>query len=394
MKGEETMKKALSLALTLVILVSVLCFIPVEASSNTLISTYEDAKDGDLLYELKFGETTGVYTSKMFHSSDRQDLNPDEIVSVLDGGRTLALYKPSLDDGSLWYGDNIDGLTLGDGKVYTITMELMLPDRRGGVYFNFPTAEKLEELEKKYPTKPPQEHMVQVPTPQFEYPYSHMYGIYGRFSEYGDLSAKRGIKRINGKYKFNENGNAEYDPIIVEEGTFRKVALLVSETSCHVYIGPNGPSCGSYTYIDSFDLNIENGYNDLGFTVEMYFVEENKPVIVKNVNIYKGNGYIIGKYHAPSYAEYMWSDCLICRNKSQNTTVPVTTTKPVVTTPTPTVTTSAAETTTVTPETTVSPETTTAPPDNKNGCASAVTSGLALIALVSLACVITAKKRR
>jgi len=384
MKGEETMKKALSLALTFVILASVFGFVPTEASSNTLISTYEDAKDGDLLYEVKFGETTGVYTSKMFHSSDRQDLNPDEIVSILDGGRTLALHKASTQDMSLWYGDNIDGLTLGDGKVYTIAMEILLPDHRGGVYVNFPTAEKLEALDKD-------------PMQTNNRYHSNLYGVYGRFGGNGDLGAKKGIKRIAGKYKFNESSYAEFEPIIIASGTFRNLALVIYDRTCLVFIGPYSSSCDSYQFIDSFDFDysfVTDGYNDLGFTVNMNFGKENEPIIVKNVNIYKGDDYITGKYHVPSYAKYMRSDCLICRNKSQNTTVPVTTTKPVVTTPTPTVTTSAAETTTVTPETTVSPETTTAPPDNKNGCSSAVTSGVALIALASLAGVAAIRKRK
>lgn len=373
MKGEETMKKALSLALTFVILASVFGFVPTEASSNTLISTYEEAKDGDLLYELKFGETTGVYTPTIFMAQRPADAVLEKAVVISDNGRTLAFYKPGIESGAFRYGGEIDGLTWGENKTYTITMKLMLPATRGGVYFNFPADAKKEELKGTDATNLDNKYS------------SVMYGIYGRFDEYGDLGAMKDGSRIAGRYRFDTTGYKEFDPIIVEGGTFLDVTFLVEDYSYSVFVNDY--------FLDVIDLSEDDvkGISDnLGFSVYLYHFKENTPMIVKDVNIYKGD--IISKNaHYPSYSRP--TGCPICNSIAKATTTAVITKNPVDTTTFDVVTNTVPGTTT-TLETTPLTDTTVAPIEKESGCSSAVTSGLTLIALVSLACVITAKKRR
>ena len=369
MKGEETMKKALSLALTFVILASVFGFVTTEASSNTLISTYEDAKNGDLLYELKFGETTGVYTPTIFMAQRPADAVLEKAVVISDNGRTLAFYKPGIESGAFRYGGEIDGLTWGENKTYTITMKLMLPATRGGVYFNFPADAKKEELKGTDATNLDNKYS------------SVMYGIYGRFDEYGDLGAMKDGSRIAGRYRFDTTGYKEFDPIIVEGGTFLDVTFLVEDYSYSVFVNDY--------FLDVIDLSEDDvkGISDnLGFSVYLYHFKENTPMIVKDVNIYKGDT-VSAKADYPTYARpyYIY---VAPETTTAAPTTPKETTKAPDTTPTPAVTTKAPATTTK------APATTTAAPKAEGGCGSAVASGLALISLVSLAGVITAKKRR
>ena len=364
------MKKTLSLMIVVVMLVSMFSFMTTGVSANILKSTYEDAKDGDLLYEVKFGQTSGAYTSQVIHAGLAAD-NTDAAVTISDDGRTLAFYKPSLTSKSFWYGGKIDGLTWGGDKVYTITMKLSLPNNRGGVYFNYPTAAKEAELAKD-PTE-----VGQV----LNTPYSVMYGIYGRFTPEADLGGMLGGGKVAGRFKFDTSNYKEFDCLFVEAGTFLDVTFLIEGYSYAIFVNNN--------FLDVVDLSeetVKDVCDLLGFNVYLYHIKEDTPMIVKDVNVYKGDtvsANAIYPTYASAYEHYV---------EAETTTKEATT--PAATTKAPATTTPAETTTAAAPaDTTKAPATTTAAPE-KSGCGSAVTGGLALIAFVSLAGVTVAKKRK
>ena len=363
------MKRTLSLLVVLVMLVSMFSFMTTGVSANVLKSTYEDAKDGDLLYELKFGQTTGAYTPTIFKASIAEDAVPETAVKIYDDGRSLDFYKPSLTSGTFWYGGKIEGLTMGPDKVYSISFKLALPANRGGVHFNFPTDAKAAELADD--------------TGGLNNNYaSVMYGIYGRFTAEGDLGAMKSGSRINGRFRFDTTGYKEFNSLFVEEGTLLDVTYLIEGYSYSIFIGG--------LFIDVVDIpeaDIKDVSDNLGFSVYLYHIKENVPMTVKDVNIYKGD-IISDKVTYPSYAKTHSHYIEPVTTTEEPTTAPTTTEAPKTTTP--------SETTAATPATTTKAPTatTTAAPKAEGGCGSAVASGLALIALVSLAGVTVAKKQK
>jgi len=359
------MKRTLSLFVVVVMLVSMFSFMTTGVSANILKSTYDDAKDGDLLYEVKFGQTAGVYTPTQFNAQTAGDTN-EGAVTITDNGRTLAYYKPSLESNASYYGGAIEGLKIAPDKSYTITMKLSLPPNRGGVYFNFPTGDKKTELTGTSGTGNDNTYN------------SVMYGIYGRFDFSGDLGAMKSGSRIAGDFRFDTSGYKEFEQIIVDEGTFLDVVFFIEGYSYAVFV--------EGVFLDVIQIpeaDIKDVCDDLGFSVYLWHIRENTPMIVKDVNIYKGNT-ITSKATYPSYAKNYKYYIPGETTTATPTTPKVTTKAPDVTTPAPT-----------TPDvTTKAPEVTTAPVENKGGCGSAVASGLALVALVSLAGVAVAKKRK
>ena len=356
------MKRTLSILVVLVMLVSMFSFMTTGVSANVLKSTYEDAKDGDLLYEVKFGQSTGAYQPKIFRALETD--NVDGAVVVSDDGRTLSFTKTDATGAQMWYGGEIAGLTWGGDKVYTMTMEVMLPAKRGGVHFNFPTAAKQEELKGTGTTD---NNWASV-----------MYGIYGRFDPSGDLGTMKTGSRIAGRFRCDTAGYKEFEPIIVEEGTFLNVTYLIEGYSYALFI--NGVFC---EVVDLAEADVKDVSDNLGFSVYLYWATT---LSVKNVNVYKGDT-VSAKATYPSYAK-SYEHYVEADTTTAEPTTPEETTKAPDTTPTPAVTTKAPA------ATTKAPAATTEAPKSEGGCGSAVASGLALIALVSLAGVVVAKKQK
>ncbi len=131
------MKKVLSLVLTLAMLVSIVCLGAIGASANDLVKTYDAAADGDLLYEAKFGETSGVYQPYIFGASKDKEYAAKDLVVTPSADGTEISFKPSqAGAGRVFYGGKVDGLTLGVGKKYTIELEMKFPSGNAGFYFN------------------------------------------------------------------------------------------------------------------------------------------------------------------------------------------------------------------------------------------------------------------
>ena len=132
------MKKILSIVLALTMLCAMLIPMTISASAadaNTLIKSYADAKDGDKLIDLLFGQKSGAYQPHMFGNGEA-DVHGDACyntsnphVDVNKSGSTMTMVNDDQDAegdqcGNLQYGGKIDGLKAGkaaDGTTYKYT---------------------------------------------------------------------------------------------------------------------------------------------------------------------------------------------------------------------------------------------------------------------------------
>lgn len=141
------MKKIVSILLTLVMVLSLIgTFAVFTSAANDLAKSYDSAVNGELLYEVKFGQTEGVYQSAFFSAS--ADPVTATTVTTANGGKTLKINH-SVDNAKAFYGGKFDGLTLGEGKQYTITLQVKIPqkqDKSLGIMFNFPESFADESL--------------------------------------------------------------------------------------------------------------------------------------------------------------------------------------------------------------------------------------------------------
>ena len=132
------MKKILSIVLALTMLCAMLIPMTISASAasaNTLLSSYADAKDGDKLIDLLFGQKSGAYQPHMFGNGEASahddacynTANPH--IDVSKDGATMTMVNDDLDAegdqcGNLQYGGKIDGLKAGkdaNGNAYKYT---------------------------------------------------------------------------------------------------------------------------------------------------------------------------------------------------------------------------------------------------------------------------------
>ncbi len=143
------MKKIVSIILTLVMVLSVIgTFAVTTSAANDLAKSYDSAVNGDLLYDVKFGQTEGVYQSAFYKVKSGTDPNASTSTTVSSDGKHLTINHAK-DGPKVWYGGAIDGLTVGEGKQYTISMKVKIPaagDNSLGIFFNFPESFASEDL--------------------------------------------------------------------------------------------------------------------------------------------------------------------------------------------------------------------------------------------------------
>lgn len=125
------MKRLLSVLICALLLVSVFC---VSASAdNTLTKSYDEAKDGELLYDVVFNAQDGVYVPGVISSVADSEAST---VDISADGKTVKLTHAEAKKGRFWWGGAIEGLTLGEGKSYTLTGKVRISGVNAGVYFN------------------------------------------------------------------------------------------------------------------------------------------------------------------------------------------------------------------------------------------------------------------
>ena len=149
MKGKIAMKKISAFLLVLVMVASIIStsIVVTSAAGNQLIKSYDAAADGELLYEVKFGETEGVYKSAYIAAGNKNDPSTFNPTFSADKREMTIAYTPD-SSRRIWYGGEIEGLTLGTGKNYTFTFKANYDtgNSNAGVYFNFPNSFASDDL--------------------------------------------------------------------------------------------------------------------------------------------------------------------------------------------------------------------------------------------------------
>ena len=324
------------------------------ASAADLKSVYESAKDGDLLYELKFDGSDGIYTPTVLRA-DLEGDNVPEAVKIDDNGRTLTFTKPSGESKAFWFGGRINGLSMGEGKTYTITMKAHLPEKRGGIYCNFPTEVKEVEVAGSIP--------------------SNLYGIYGHFGISGNIGAMKSGSRVNGYYKFDTTGYKTTTPMITAD-EFTEVTFLIEDYTYAVFIG------GVFVDLVDFQEDVKGAFDDIGFSVYLYHIDLTAPMIVKDVNVYKGDTVSANATYERYAKDYKYYKAPVTTAKPETSKAPETTTAPV--TNAPAVTTQAP--------TTNKPAETKDNATTEKGCGGMVAGGVAIVAMISIAAITLKKK--
>ena len=347
------MKKFISLisvALMLSILVSAML---IPAHAEDLAAKYASAKDGDLLYELNFNGTDGIYTPTILRADIAAD-NVPEAVTITDNGRTLTFTKPSNESKAFWFGGRIKGLTMTNGEKYTITMKAHLPEKRGGIYVNYPNELKEIEVAGSIP--------------------SNLYGIYGHFGFTGNLRAIKSGTRIAGTYKFNGSTDSTTDAMITFD-EFVDVTFLIEDNSYAVFVN------NIFVDVVTYPEDVKGAFDDIGFSVYLYHIDLTAPMIVKDVNVYKGDTVSANATYESYAKEYKHYKAPETTKAPDTTKAPETTAAPV---------TNAPETSNKV-ETTKAPTTTEAP-KAQGGCGGTIAGGLAIVALISIAAVTVRRK--
>lgn len=270
-KGEIIMKKILSVLLCVVMIGAMLCMSV--SAANELVKSYDAAKDGELLYEVKFGEKSGVYQPFIFGAG--KEVHAKELVVTHSAdGNELSLTASGASAGRVFYGGKVDGLKLGAGKKYTIELDMKFPltsSGNGGFYFNFGTYAP-------YDANSTDGNKAMIADGS----YANLYGIYGRTEIEDDcftLSAGAGAK-IPGEFV---SDGAVYTAI--------PAAARVGDEYCKVRVEIDGYFYAVYlndAFYDQVTLNptVLDKANDLGITFYVY--NKNVNLNVKNVKIYKG----------------------------------------------------------------------------------------------------------
>ena len=256
------MKKTISIILCLVMALSVISTICVPAFAA---DTYADAKDGDILAELKFGQTTGNYQSKFLYTN-AADGEAAATVAVSDEGKTVKIdYNPSAASQYL-YGGPIEGLTIGEGKKYTITFKASFKDPanasnpNAGMIANFPNDSDPASVKANG--------------------YKLFVGYYGTPSVQHKISAGHG-SNMKGKYLNNCKDYAKVNLQTPDANGFFDMAYEIDGEVFRIFINGMFIEEGVYN-----QAHFEKA-NKLGFTVYLY--NKASQATVKDVKIYKGN---------------------------------------------------------------------------------------------------------
>ena len=259
------MKKTLSLIIVLTMMLSLVSMLGLSVSAaNGLEKTYEAANDGDVIYNVLFNQTEGAYVPSLFAAWDADASNKGFAAEVSADGKTVAISKVSANgaaDGRVYWGAPITGLTLGEGKQYTIEADITFNSNNAGVVFTHgaSTAENIKD----------------------ELNYSKMFGIYGKAK--GCLLM--GGDRIYGKYvcKAADTNWYHIEPAIttdsdIYKSTTKKVVFVVDGYDYYVFID-------GY-FFDMTTIPAYEGHDNLGFS--LYLWGKDGKVTASNVVVKKG----------------------------------------------------------------------------------------------------------
>jgi|GEM_PF-865401 len=255
------MKKALSVILALIMVLS-LSTVFVSAAA---VPNYDTAKDGDVLYTVDFSGTDGIYAPINFRNGAAKMAATK--IEVKDDGKTLFAQAPADAGSAYFYGSQIKGLTIGEGKQYTITFTATFPSGNVGFYFN--GAEWSKDAE-----------------PTSDISYNGLYGIYGKLTESASFTlSKAAGGKITGDLVSLSSGYTK-SPVVVANDTEANVRFEIDGTFYSVFINDV-----LYDHVDMKDEAKANQpyLGNLGFVVYLY--NKNAKTTVSNVVVKKGCTY-------------------------------------------------------------------------------------------------------
>lgn len=262
MKGKKKMKKTLSLIIVLTMMLSLVSMLGLTVSAaNGLEKTYEAANDGDVLYNVLFNQTEGVYVPKVF-SAGSQAAADALTVTTSDDGKSVTLKQGST-GARMYWGASVEGLTYGEGKQYTIEAELTFTSNNTGLYFTSG------------------EHNADIVA---DTSYSKMYGVYGKLTG----SIMFGGTRIPAKYLCNTtayvNWYGNYPEITPDSDTYKSITkkFTIVADGYDMYVWVDG------FFFDYLPISPYAGQDEVG--ISFYLFNAGATVTAKNVVIKKGTG--------------------------------------------------------------------------------------------------------
>ena len=322
-------------------------------STNVLLKSYADAKDGDLLYTVKMNATDGVFVPKVWRDQNK--------VTEFTASDNSVEFKNTGANGAFWWGNVVEGLKVNKDTKYTFSYKVQNKiNKNGGVGFVTTRSQTITSC----------------------------YNFYGIFNP------------IEG---FNNNPS-----VVIEKGA-PKIAGLIMNTTGYTPIYPLQDSEG---YIDVM-VEIDGLLWSIYYKSTVYGLDDVDPYwalfeqydMTKDLTFTGGEAEIcFMTYSYNLTTNWMVKDVNIYKGLTVDKSGPVTTTEPETSTATPDPETSNVPETTAAPETSKAPDVTTqAPTTNKpadtttpatteKGCGGMVAGGVAIVAMISLAAITLKKK--
>ena len=263
MKGKKKMKKTLSLIIVLTMMLSLVSMLGLTVSAaNGLEKTYEAANDGDVIYNVLFNQTEGVYVPGIISAKNQNVIDKTEI-TFADDGKSVTLKHANDADERFWWGGSVQGLTYGEGKSYTIEAEITFTSNNAGFYITNGVHDSDKFADSTY---------------------TKMYGIYGKLTG----SIMFGGTRIPAKYLCNTTGYVSwygnYPEITSDSDVYKsitkKYTFVVDGYDMYVYVD-------GY-FFDYLPISPYAGQDEVG--ISAYINNKGTTVTIKDVVIKKGTG--------------------------------------------------------------------------------------------------------
>ena len=230
---------------------------------------YASAADGDVLYEVNFN---GDDVYKPFNFRNGNAKMAASTVEVQDGGKTIVATVPADAKAAWFWGGAIKGLTLGEGKKYTITLQMSFPSGNAGFYFNFGNATEGND-------------------PLKNNDYNGLYGLYGKLTG-TSLSMSRAAGSKVAAEKVSDGSNYNASPVNVANGTLADIKVEIDGFFYSVWLkATDATEWTLYDQLNMTDITKTFYYpcENLGFSVYLY--NNSASTTVKNVVIKKGCEY-------------------------------------------------------------------------------------------------------
>ncbi len=255
------MKKALSLILSAIMVLGMLTVFASAAGID-----YAAKNDGDVLYEVDFRGTDGIYSPFVFRAGSTAVAAATFVPS--EDGKSLVGTAITADKGAVFFGGKFAGLKVGGGRQYTISFKASFPANNAGMYFNIADLSKTEGYD---PTK--------------DQTFNSMYGLYGTIKSGDCMTMSWGA---GGKITAEKVSSADaYTPLpdgVEADGDgFVDVDIKIDDNFYSVWF--NGKLYDQTFVSESAFAECP----ELGFTIYLY----NKGVVctVKDVVVKKGCDY-------------------------------------------------------------------------------------------------------